>query len=599
MNILQNIFGYNYRQNPVQTEESFQAICDFAEMNRGQSSTTGYLVVHRDWKTGELSLRAKRKEEFGFWDIVQNFFFGTATLLHVRDVVERVLGQVQAIPQEPSFIETSTSACHLLNRNIIKKYPNHSELLIKEVALRVLDPFIMRVRQSGGACEGAGLNNGGNYCFFDATLKALWSVPSFQKMIEKRLELLREFEREWPPACVSTLDGRQALASLLNEAHQADLIAFCRKNARDEKFDDLVSAQVLSFLRKERILLERVHELMQFITHAKGHILSSREGPLFSLIQELQDTCPAFRVLLNHQQQDSAEFFQLFLLHLVPEYSIAFMTPIFLSRCGEERGEEDRREEVLDTSLRRQLYDAIERKELIHEPVAPVSSAAVPDAPSAVVLPVVQNAGRRVHTNTFFTFPLISEITPATRSLETLFRGYMYEERLDPHAIATNDVNRGISPATVEEFFRKFLPDIQSRAGGCYSLPMVTAHLIRGISPDFLPIQVLRFPDGRTKSIDRVEIPPYIRVPHAEQDRKPDEMYVLRSVVIHSGSTLRSGHYYSYIPDRSSLQADGRLFSRWTEHNDEWIRQRRWSDIQEDMEQNGYLVFYERLPFNG
>lgn len=598
MNLLQYIFGYNYRRNSIETEASFQALCDFAELNKGQATTAAYLVVHRDWHTGELSLRATRKEDFGFWDKVQDFFFGTATLIHIREVVERVLRQVQPIPQDPLNIEKSKEACALLNRNITKKHPTHDELLIQEVAFQVLDPFIMHVRRSARTCRGAGLRNGGNYCFFNAALKALWAMPSFQDMVVKRLELFCEFEREWPPACVATLEGRQALASLLNDAHQTDLIDFCRKNAREERFDDRVSAQILLFLQQEKRLLERVHDLNQFITHASGQELSSHEGPLFALIQELQDSCPDIGRLLNHSQQDTAEFFQLFLLHLIPEYSITFMSPYFLNRCGEERGEgEERREEVSKEAFLRRLYDALERKESVSvQPASELPSPAVSDTPSEVIIPVVHDARRRIHTNLFFTFPLTSGASSAARSIDSLFRGYVYDEQLNPQDVASNELNRGISPATVEEYFLKYLPDIRNHPGGCYSLPMMTSHLICGASPNFLPIQILRFPDGRTKSFDQVEIPPYIRVPRVEQERGPDEVYVLRSVVIHSGSTMRSGHYYCYTPDRSSLQADGKHFSRWTEHNDKRVRPRRWSDIQSDIEQNGYLVFYERLP---
>lgn len=104
--------------------------------------------------------------------------------------------------------------------------------------------------------------------------------------------------------------------------------------------------------------------------------------------------------------------------------------------------------------------------------------------------------------------------------------------------------------------------------------------------PDMLPIQLGRFSEenGGKKRSNIVR-------PSAElviQGSNDDEVanYKLASIVVHSGSTIRSGHYYTYVP-----QQDG----SWICYNDSSVHKVSNEEVMNDVATNGYLFFYKKF----
>lgn len=66
------------------------------------------------------------------------------------------------------------------------------------------------------------------------------------------------------------------------------------------------------------------------------------------------------------------------------------------------------------------------------------------------------------------------------------------------------------------------------------------------------------------------------------RDQHTDHIYDLYGVVIHSGRSTRSGHYYSYVKKQN----------RWFCCNDESVREI--NNLDQVLKQKAYLLFYKR-----
>lgn len=127
-------------------------------------------------------------------------------------------------------------------------------------------------------------------------------------------------------------------------------------------------------------------------------------------------------------------------------------------------------------------------------------------------------------------------------------------------------------------------------------------------APDLLPIQIARYKDNLEKDQRQVEIPLMLKVPFRDGSHQKDELYVLRSITVHSGETIRSGHYFTYTPDplqvekqfkidkKSGKKTEELVCENWVEHNDATVNKKvKWRDINTIISQNAYIVYYERV----
>lgn len=129
-------------------------------------------------------------------------------------------------------------------------------------------------------------------------------------------------------------------------------------------------------------------------------------------------------------------------------------------------------------------------------------------------------------------------------------------------------------------------------------------------APAFLPIQVSRFQpahggmrDEFEKDMRTVTFPYVLDVPIEKSDGQNagTVKYVLKSVVVHRGSSLGSGHYVTYVPDPSSAVRDAATQqiigypTKWTCHSDSSVSTVPNDKALRDMESNGYILMYDRL----
>lgn len=94
------------------------------------------------------------------------------------------------------------------------------------------------------------------------------------------------------------------------------------------------------------------------------------------------------------------------------------------------------------------------------------------------------------------------------------------------------------------------------------------------------------------KRKDEVAVPYSLNVLCSE-DGARQQRYRLSAVVVHSGETATSGHYYTYIPDTSRLDEKGAP-TWWFCHNDDRVTEVHSDQIEHDILTNGYLLAYER-----
>jgi len=176
-------------------------------------------------------------------------------------------------------------------------------------------------------------------------------------------------------------------------------------------------------------------------------------------------------------------------------------------------------------------------------------------------------------------------------SLQQNFTGVDDLEEVELDHILHREENRDLDELHTQELLRF--------EGG---LPVVRRHVLCGTPPPVLLIHLHRFRvlsirDDKEKVIaahqykrfTRVEIPFHLNVPFLSGEMVT---YILRSVVVHSGSGVGGGHYMTYIPYQSSERAD-KLPSRWIEYNDDTLSVHTWEQVQKIIEKQGYILVYD------
>lgn len=112
MNVISYLFGRNYQQDRLEAPETMKKALDaYAEMRSKEIQAR--LIIHRDWRTGILSLQAKEKKQIGFWEKVENFFFGSYDLINVKIIVERALQSLSRSKNTEEFLEIKRTVTFL------------------------------------------------------------------------------------------------------------------------------------------------------------------------------------------------------------------------------------------------------------------------------------------------------------------------------------------------------------------------------------------------------------------------------------------------------------------------------------------------------
>lgn len=593
MQIIQSLFGISYKTALFDTSEAMRTFVIFSDLQKKHPQESPRLLVRREWGTGRLSLEAKRQQDVSFFDHVENFFFGTMLLLNIKTVCENHFDSLKMIPQPQHTIDAYTAARAYINKKISKKFQENGSLLIKEMTFKVLPqaPFqkkeIPLLAPQSSICTGIRMQNSGNFCFFNATLKAFWVLASFKHMIHTRFESLKKIEHE---LCAQT---HIPAALALSDSHQKQLKDIALREARSPVFESLIQEALKKFLDKEIQLLETTQLLFGIMSSPSTDLFSAHVGPLHDIVEQLKAHSSIFRELLNHHQQDAHEFFHAFIATILPAFTITYMEPVFISRddSGSKKRESS---EIWEIDTKDSLIAALEKRPYVPSERMPSEDC----LRSAVIIPAISDSQIKIYSNTYIAFPLSASIEEGKqRSLQNLFDGIIYQEGIEKEAIEHNPMNQHfVGTDKIESFLGKGLPGIrqaQTNQGQfTLSIPAVKAVGLRGAAPQILPIQILRFsPDGRNKSRLPVEIPVQLLVHHAQGDAQTqDELYMLRSVVIHSGTQRYPGHYYTY-----ELERRGDLGLRWIKHDDDRVSIVEFRNIQQDIEQDGYLIFYEKI----
>ena len=95
-------------------------------------------------------------------------------------------------------------------------------------------------------------------------------------------------------------------------------------------------------------------------------------------------------------------------------------------------------------------------------------------------------------------------------------------------------------------------------------------------------LQVARFPDEGSKNSMHVSFPTIL--PADSFGSTTAEQYKLCSVIVHSGQTARSGHYYAFVRQGDSI---------WLRANDTEVTEVQWPVVAAA---EAYILMYERVP---
>ena len=121
-----------------------------------------------------------------------------------------------------------------------------------------------------------------------------------------------------------------------------------------------------------------------------------------------------------------------------------------------------------------------------------------------------------------------------------------------------------------------------------------TAHRLDQPVPSFLPVYIPRFTATGNKNTTAVGVPYHLSVPVKDDGTA---LYELKSVAVHSGLTKQVGHYYTYIPDPSTVDPTLGYPSRWIKASDSQPKEVvDWeTTVAQDISTNGVFFMYDRI----
>lgn len=171
-------------------------------------------------------------------------------------------------------------------------------------------------------------------------------------------------------------------------------------------------------------------------------------------------------------------------------------------------------------------------------------------------------------------------------TLDDFFRGQTYSEHVEVDAILGSEKNR----AWLTEEKRAALVAAGGSTGKLPSVCVTASARITSPAPALLPVYVSRFSERGDKNTTPCQAPFILSVPVDDGLVQ----YILRSVIVHGGSSRHHGHYYVYIPDPSALDIHGDPV-KWVKASDsEPKRVYSWLHVKEDVEHQGVIYIYDR-----
>jgi hypothetical protein len=464
------------------------------------------------------------------------------------------------------------------------------------VAAPLAPPALATVSVAPCSIRGAGLDNLGNTCFFNSTIKALWTTRTFLPMLKERNERLNEFLAELiRPGSNINAGKKYEMASFLNQEDQFELRKFCRSKKGSSDFEMRVIEKMKILFQKEKAVTSSAISLFDEIGKATPVDI---KGKLTSLIDILKRTDIAFDKLFpaNHEQQDAYDFYAPFLATLVPDFGVASNSSLVIQRPHSYTAPEDVPEiqstRVAVLGLRAALEDG--RIETATPEVNEPEVVRQRGSPDQVVIPEVVGA-KKTDLNSILVLSLDKVAPGKAISLQDWFTGYQYEETIEKARLLDYIPNRNLDEATINEF-TETLPGVRKINEDSVCVSAVRSQLLRDPNPPhLLPLEIKRFKQDdygrRLKNSQKVQVPFSMQVSHiGESGISQNKTYRLCSAVVHSGGA-GGGHYYTYIPVYDSESAVTSTTIR--EHSDTSISEVTPQRMKADIEEKGYLFFYE------
>ncbi len=187
--------------------------------------------------------------------------------------------------------------------------------------------------------------------------------------------------------------------------------------------------------------------------------------------------------------------------------------------------------------------------------------------------------------------------------LQMVFTGVPGVEDVEVQAILGSDENRG---KVSQEVVHRLQQQGATRGGMLEPVPVTRCLALCDEPPPVLVLQLIRFKTqpvlntaGAVISYRREKIKTYVQVPFTlpvPVIGRADQQYELRSVIVHLGEAIESGHYVTCIPDRLSPRDHEGLPTLWNYFSDSLhMKNRNWESLSETVSKNAYLIFYDRV----
>jgi ubiquitin C-terminal hydrolase len=404
-----------------------------------------------------------------------------------------------------------------------------------------------------------GIQNPGNHCYCNTSLKALWASQGFTDRLNA-----------WIDCC----QGHSEIARSLKNIFQQISTPVSNANGK--------CIQEESLRRLKENLAGMGERIKAFIA-------------VFPQLKSLPDFDVAMQ-LSHHTQQDIREFFAVLL-------SATFMSDdpnqthfpyvTILEQVSRERSFQ---------YDKRKTGPYSEKIPAIHELF--VSSLDASQASEELVISVPIPPKR----NTF--------------DIQEFFQGYPDTDILDVEVIVKQPENtsrlfvRSSRPIRRTEYSHQIEScrklwgsgqHLQAKENPSIAISKSHAFVANSLqeTPTFFVACIKRFIQGVTwDSQEKLETPvttPYrISVPVVQESKKGVFQkigvaeYVLKSVAVHNGMSQYGGHYVAYIPDPHSIGSDG-MPKIWSRHSDSTVSTCCQDMAWEDICVNGYAFIYDRL----
>lgn len=536
-------------------------------------------------------------------------------------------------------------------------------------------PKISFLPRQGIPIRGAGLTNGLNRCYFNATVKALLPLISLRAKLQERLETLERLLKTSASASGSMTD--------LSSLHQEEYQKYCLGNYTDtdkknfftqllQKEHSLIAVTLQIFssigdcssstdhpltyekigvpppvsipeLSPQEIFNGQVADVLYNIekSNSTADLKKSAEALFFSLDDDQKRKLylipPHLRNNILQLDENSVKTF----FSLNKEEQLCFHS---LSNRKDERDNflklptEERKNFLSEDSLQDELQ--VYCNPVVETPFAQHEKAiflqrciqmnALPQN-IGILGQLTNNLQDEVARSNFhgFTFKTAEEfdaeeffsfflrcLFPRTTFIATEIKIPRYPLSARIAALASRPEDKALLNFEIQEDQRTATDlSLQNLFSGMFAevaddqhvVPVISRHIFNGTAPSIVPIQIKRF-HQQLLTMPAIKIQTPIQIPltiivqvqkgTGESTVFEEECYDLRSVVIHRGDSIKSGHYYTYIPNPESASIDpvtGQpICTCWIKHNDDKVFDVDYIHIKEDIERNGYLVFYEK-----